>query len=106
MLLAVVGSVVYTHPMIEDRKVIMQVTNLGPVHSGDTSPKWVEFYSGLGSKLVIDRLELNRCLAIWENLKEGDVITLHHYLEYWSLFGKVIEKTHRDRLLNKNASKE
>lgn len=106
LLLVVVGSAVYSHPMSEDRKVMIQVTKIGPVLHGDTSPKWIKFYSALGDNLVIDRLELTNSSTMWKNLKEEDTVIFHHYIEYWPLFGKVIEKNHQDQLLDINASEK
>ncbi|MBI3274150.1 MAG: hypothetical protein HYZ69_03320, partial [Candidatus Colwellbacteria bacterium] len=77
----------------------IQVTGLGPVPKGATSPRWIKCYGELGDNTIIYRFELTDSSEVWENIREGDVVTLRHHLEYWPLFGKVIEKTHSVQLL-------
>ncbi len=42
---------------------------------------------------VVDKDALDK---IWNNLHEGDVVVLEHYIEYWKIFGKMITKKHVD----------
>ena len=61
-------------------------------------PFWASAQTPSEKTIVLERWQLTNSDEVWKNLQIGQRLYLHHHIEHWNVFGKVITLRHNDEL--------
>ncbi|MBI2637611.1 MAG: hypothetical protein HYW88_01800 [Candidatus Sungbacteria bacterium] len=91
-----------------------EITNLtvativGPRDTSEFGPRWAVLHTADGKRTFLQRAEffdyLKGSEEVWQNLAEGQEVTLHHHFKGWKIWDNVITLSHRDSLVARAGS--
>lgn len=94
------GAAYFTHKT--DQRTLEMVVSTRVPENPEKPTRWAELVSEDGSRLIVDGYARYNWLkgseAVFDQLREGEKVTLRHHVEYWNVFGYKFVRYHQDVL--------